>query len=57
MDVKTVFLNGNLEQEIQVNQYIGFVPTGQEDKVCHLKRSIYSLKQYLDCGISYSMKS
>jgi len=44
MDVKTTFLNENLEEEIYVNQPIGFVEKGQEDKVCHLKRSIYGLK-------------
>jgi len=45
MDVKTAFLNGNLEEEIYLDQPIGFVLKGQEDKVCRLKRSIYGLKQ------------
>ena len=45
MDVKTTFLNENLEEEIYMDQPIGFVTKGQEDKVCHLKRSIYGLKQ------------
>ena len=45
MDVKTAFLNGNLEEEIYMDQPIGFVSKGQEDKVCLLKRSIYGLKQ------------
>jgi len=36
MDVKTAFLNGSLEQEIYMDQPIGFVSNGQEDKVCHL---------------------
>jgi len=36
MDVKTAFLNGNLEEEIYMDQ---------EDKVCCLKRAIYGLKQ------------
>jgi len=40
MDVKTAFLNGNLEKEIYTDQPIGFVPKGQEDKVCRLKKSI-----------------
>ena len=44
MDVKTDFLNGSLEKEIYMDQPIGFVLKGQEDKVCHLKRSIYDLK-------------
>jgi len=45
MDVKTAFLNENLEEEIYVDQPIGFVLKGQEDKVCRLKRFIYGLKQ------------
>jgi len=45
MDVKTAFLNGNLEEEIYMDQHIDFVSKGQEDKVCRLKRSIYGLKQ------------
>ena len=44
MDVKTVFLNGNLEEEIYMNQLIGFVSKAQEDKVCRLKTCIYGLK-------------
>ena len=45
MDVKTAFLNGELDEEIYMDQPIGFVAKGQERKVCKLKRSIYGLKQ------------
>jgi len=45
MDIKIAFLNGNLEEEIYMDQAIGYVSKGQEDKVCRLKRSIYGLKQ------------
>jgi len=44
MDVKTTFLNGILEKEIDLDQPLGFISKGQEDKVCYLKRSIYGLK-------------
>ena len=44
MDVKTTFLNGNLEEEIYMNRPIGFVSKGQEDKVCLFKKSICGLK-------------
>jgi len=44
-DVKMTFLNGNLEEEIYMDQHIGFVSKGQEDKVYCLKRFIYGLKQ------------
>ena len=45
MDVKTAFLNGELEEEIYMDQPDGFVANGQEGKVCKLLKSLYSLKQ------------
>ena len=44
MDVKTTFLNGNLEEEIYMMQSEGFIAKNQEHMVCKLKRSIYGLK-------------
>ena len=45
MDVKTVFLNGNLEEELYMMQPKGFIAKNQKHMVCKLKRSIYGLKQ------------
>ena len=45
MDVKTAFLNGDLEEEIHMNQPEGFIAPGQENKVCRLVKSLYGLKQ------------
>ena len=45
MDVKTAFLNGDLDEEIYMQQPLGFIKKGNENKVCKLKRSIYWLKQ------------
>ena len=45
MDVKTAFLNGNLDERIYMAQPDGFVEGGQETKVCELLKSIYGLKQ------------
>lgn len=45
LDVITAFLNGNLEEDIFIQQPEGFVKNGYEDKVCKLKKAIYGLKQ------------
>ena len=45
MDVKTVFLNGDLEEEIYMLQHKGCIIPGQENKVCKLCKSLYGLKQ------------
>ena len=45
IDVKTAFLNGNLEEEIYMLQLEGFIAKNQKRMVCKLKRSIYGLKQ------------
>ncbi|CAM8997570.1 unnamed protein product [Rhodiola kirilowii] len=45
MDVKTAFLNGDLEKEIYMKQLEGFIMSGQEHKVCKLVKSLYGLKQ------------
>ena len=45
MDVKSVFLNGKLKEEIFMEQLKGFIVAGQEAQVCCLKKAIYGLKQ------------
>ena len=41
MDVKTTFLNGELEEEIYMEQPEGFIVPGKEKKVCRLVKSLY----------------
>ena len=45
MDVKTAFLNSNLEEKIYMMQLEGFIAKNQEHMICKLKRSIYGLKE------------
>ena len=45
MDVKTVFLNGVIEEEVYIEQQEGFEIFDSESHVCRLKRALYGLKQ------------
>jgi hypothetical protein len=45
MDVKTTFLNGEIEEEVYIEQPNGFVINGKESHVCKLKKALYGLKQ------------
>lgn len=45
MDAITAFLNGDLDEEIYMEQPEGFVVPGQEHLVCKLNKSLYGLKQ------------
>jgi Reverse transcriptase (RNA-dependent DNA polymerase) len=45
IDVKTVFLNKNLENDVYMIQFTGFEDPKNAEKICKLLRSIYGLKQ------------
>jgi hypothetical protein len=45
MDVKTAFLNGDLDETIYMAQPEGFSIKGKEHMECRLRKSIYGLKQ------------
>nr|GEY87559.1 hypothetical protein [Tanacetum cinerariifolium] len=45
MDVKNVFLNGNLRKEVYVSQPDGFVDQDNPNHVYKLKKALYGLKQ------------
>ena len=45
LDFKTALLHGELEEQINMQQPEGFMVTRKENYVCHLKKSLYGLKQ------------
>ena len=45
IDVKTVFLYGDLDEEIYMNQPDGYKVARKEKMVCKLEKSLYGLKQ------------
>ena len=45
MDIKSVFLNGMLQEEVYVKKPKGFVDPHRPDDVYKLKKALYSLKQ------------
>ena len=47
MDVKYVFLNGILEEEVYIEQLEGFFDINNNNMVCRLHKALYGLKQAL----------
>jgi hypothetical protein len=45
IDVKTAFLNGDLLENVYMAQPKGFTVKGKEHIWCHMRKSIYALKQ------------
>ncbi|RVW87785.1 Retrovirus-related Pol polyprotein from transposon RE2 [Vitis vinifera] len=45
LDIKNVFLHGDLAKEVYMEQLPGFVAQGESGLVCRLRRSLYGLKQ------------
>lgn len=45
MNVKSAFLNGDLLEQVYVDQPSGYVQQGSEEKVYKLKKALYGLKQ------------
>nr|GEW21544.1 ribonuclease H-like domain-containing protein [Tanacetum cinerariifolium] len=53
MDVKTTFLNGPLKEEVYVAQPNGLVDSDHPEKVYHLRKALYELKQAPRAWTSY----
>ena len=55
-DITSVFLNGELKEDIYIKQPEEFMMKGKEHHVCKLKRSLYGLKQSPRCWNDCQMK-
>ena len=47
MDMKTAFINGEVEEEVYIQHPKGFVVHGKESHVCKLRKALYGLKHAL----------
>ena len=56
IDIKTAFLNGNLDEEIYMDQPIDFVSKGRRTTFVFLKDPSMVSNSLLECGILDSMK-
>jgi hypothetical protein len=45
MDVKTTFLNGEIEEEFYIENPKGFIVHSEKSHVCRLKKALYGLKE------------
>jgi hypothetical protein len=45
MDVKSTFLNGNLEEEVYIEQHEKFILSENKDCICKLKKALHGLKR------------
>ena len=45
MDIKSAFVNGYINEEVYVEQPLGFEDDKKSNHVCKLKKALYGLKQ------------
>ena len=45
LDIKSVFLHGELKKDVYVEQPLGYIQKGKEERVYKLKKTLYGLKQ------------
>jgi len=50
LGIKNAFLHGNLQEEVYMNQPLGYVVSGSENLVCRFKKTLYRLK-HLELGL------
>ena len=55
VDVKTAFLNGDIEEEVYMKQPKGFATEGKEDFICKLKKKLIVSSSRADAGMQLSI--
>jgi hypothetical protein len=45
MDIKLTFLNGDMQEEVYIEQSMGFIIADKEHKVLKLQKAMYGLHQ------------
>jgi hypothetical protein len=53
MDVNNVFIHGDLQEEVYMEQPLGYVDQTPPDLVCRLKKTLYSLSKHLELIFHY----
>ncbi|GJZ20769.1 zinc finger, CCHC-type containing protein [Tanacetum coccineum] len=57
MNVKTTFLNGELDEEVYMNQPQGFIMPGNENKCCYISKGLCQMYngKSIHLGVMYNM--
>jgi hypothetical protein len=53
MDVNNVFIHGDLQEEVYMEQPLGYVDQTHPNLVCRLKKTLYSLSKHLELIFHY----
>jgi hypothetical protein len=51
LSFSSAFLHGELEEEIYMDQLVGFIVPAKKDLICKLKSFLYGFKSLLDSAI------